>query len=148
LILSVAKKFGRKYGNGLIETYNIENAETVLVALGSICGTIKEVIDKLKQEGKEYGLLKIRTYRPLPISHIKEALKNAENIAILDKNITLGMNKGAVYIDLAAFLKDKKTINYIVGLGGRDIKPEDIEEIMKHAEKAGDGETNWVGLNE
>ena len=143
-----AKKFGRKYGNGLIETYNIENAETVLVAMGSVCGTIKEVIDDLKQKGNEYGLLRIRTYRPLPINHIKEALKNAKNIAILDKNITLGMNKGALYIDLAAFLKDKKTINYIVGLGGRDIKPEDIKEIMEHAEKAEDGETKWVGLKE
>ena len=88
-----AEKFKRSYGNGLIETYNIENAETVLVALGSVCGTIKEVIDKLKKEGKNYGLLRIRTYRPLPVKHIKEALKDAENIAILDKNITLGMNK-------------------------------------------------------
>ena len=83
----------------MIETYNIENAETVLVALGSVCGTIKEVIDKLKKEGKNYGLLRIRTYRPLPVKHIKDALKDAENIAILDKNITLGMNKGAVYTD-------------------------------------------------
>ena len=143
-----AEKFKRSYGNGLIETYNIENAETVLVALGSVCGTIKEVIDKLKKEGKNYGLLRIRTYRPLPVKHIKEALKDAENIAILDKNITLGMNKGAVYTDLAGFLKNKKTINYIVGLGGRDITPKDIENIVAHAEKAEDGETKWVGLKE
>jgi len=138
-----AEKFKRSYGNGLIETYNIENAETVLVALGSVCGTIKEVIDKLKKEGKNYGLLRIRTYRPLPVKHIKEALKDAENIAILDKNITLGMNKGAVYTDLAGFLKNKKTINYIVGLGGRDITPKDIENIVAHAEKAEDGETKY-----
>jgi pyruvate ferredoxin oxidoreductase alpha subunit len=143
-----SEKFGRVNGNGLIEEYNLENAKTVFVAMGSICGTIKEVIDRLKEKGEEYGLLRIITYRPLPTKHIKEALKNAENIAILDKNIILGMDKGALFVDLAQTLKDKKTANYIIGLGGRDIKPEDIEGIIKHAEKAEDGETKWVGLNQ
>jgi len=143
-----AEKFKRSYGNGLIETYNIENAETVLVALGSVCSPIKEVIDQMKEEGKEYGLLRIRCYRPLPIKHIREALKNAKNVAILDKDISFGTNKGAVYLDLASFLKDKKTVNYIVGLGGRDIGIQDIKDIMEHAENAEDGETKWVGLQE
>ncbi|MDK2789678.1 MAG: pyruvate ferredoxin oxidoreductase alpha subunit [Methanothermococcus sp.] len=143
-----AEKFKRSYGNGLIETYNIENAETVLVALGSVCSPIKEVIDQMKEEGKEYGLLRIRCYRPLPIKHIREALKNAKNVAILDKDISFGTNKGAVYLDLASFLKDKKTVNYIVGLGGRDIRIQDIKDIMEHAENAEDGETKWVGLQE
>ncbi len=143
-----AEKFKRSYGNGLIETYNIENAETVLVALGSVCSPIKEVIDQMKEEGKEYGLLRIRCYRPLPIKHIREALKNAKNVAILNKDISFGTNKGAVYLDLASFLKDKKTVNYIVGLGGRDIRIQDIKDIMEHAENAEDGETKWVGLQE
>ena len=143
-----SEKFGRVNGNGLIEEYNLENAKTVFVAMGSICGTIKEVIDRLKEKGEEYGLLRIITYRPLPTKHIKEALKNAENIAILDKNIILGMDKGALFVDLAQTLKDKKTANYIIGLGGRDIKPDYFDCKLKHSENSLDGETKWVGLNQ
>ncbi|MBP2143035.1 pyruvate ferredoxin oxidoreductase alpha subunit [Methanococcus voltae] len=144
-----AEKFGRAYGNGLIETYNIENAETVLITMGSLCGTIKDVIDELKAEGKEYGLLKIISYRPLPTEEIKEALKGAKNVAILDKDISLGLDKGALFTDIAPFLKDKKTVNYIVGLGGRDIRKANIKEIIEHTEnEAKDTETKWIGLKE
>ncbi len=141
-----ANKFGRKYGNGLVEEYNLENAETVIVAMGSVCGTIKEVIDKLKEKGEEYGLLRIRTYRPFPIDDIKKSLKNCKNVCVLDKNITFGLNKGALFTDVVGYLKDKKVSNYIVGLGGRDIKPEDIVDIFKDGEKCGDMSTKWVGL--
>ncbi|ABR54720.1 pyruvate flavodoxin/ferredoxin oxidoreductase domain protein [Methanococcus vannielii SB] len=142
------EKFKRGYGNGLIECYNLEKAETVIVAMGSICGTIKDVIDAKKKEGKEIGLLKIRCFRPLPIEMIKDALKNAKNIAVLDKSISLGMNKGIVYVDVVSSLKNKKTVNYIVGLGGRDITFEDILEIYTDVETSEDGKTIWLGLKE
>ncbi|AEF96890.1 pyruvate synthase subunit PorA [Methanotorris igneus] len=143
-----AEKFKRSYGNGLIEEYNMENADTVIVAMGSVCGTIKEVIDRLKEKGKEVGLLRVRCYRPFPAEDIAKALKDAENIAVLDKNISLGINKGALYLDLASTVRDKKVVNYIVGLGGRDIRIEDIEKIISHVEVAKDGETAWIGLKE
>jgi pyruvate ferredoxin oxidoreductase alpha subunit len=143
-----AEKFNRAYGNGLIESYNLEKAENVIIAMGSICGTIKDMIDLKKKEGVEIGLLKIRCYRPLPVEMIKDALKNAKNVAILDKSISLGMNKGAIYADVASHLKDKKTVNYIVGLGGRDITPEDILGIYDDVEISEDGKTNWIGLKE
>jgi pyruvate ferredoxin oxidoreductase alpha subunit len=101
-----------------------------------------------KKEGKEIGLLKIRCFRPLPIEMIKDALKNAKNIAVLDKSISLGMNKGIVYVDVVSSLKNKKTVNYIVGLGGRDITFEDILEIYTDVETSEDGKTIWLGLKE
>ncbi len=143
-----AERFKRKYGNGLVEAYNLDKADTVLVAMGSVCGTIKYVIDELKKEGKEVGLLRIRTFRPFPKEDIKEFLKDANNIAVLDKNISLGFNKGALGIEMASILKNKKVCNYIVGLGGRDITIDNIKSIINHVEKAEDDETVWVGLKE
>lgn len=140
------KLFNRKYGNGLVEGYNLENADTVLVSMGSVCGTIKYVINKLKEKGKNIGLLRIRTYRPFPKEDVVEMLKDANNVAVLDKNISLGFNMGALGIDVSSVLKNKKVCNYIVGLGGRDITPQNIEEIINHVEGAKDGETKWINL--
>ncbi|MBW9222499.1 pyruvate ferredoxin oxidoreductase [Methanothermococcus sp. SCGC AD-155-C09] len=142
------KLFNRKYGNGLVEGYNLEDADTVLVAMGSVCGTIKYVINELKEKGKNVGLLRIRTYRPFPKEDVVEMLKDANNVAVLDKNISLGFNMGALGIDVSSVLKNKKVCNYIVGLGGRDITPQDIEEIISHVEGAKDGETKWINLKE
>ncbi|HIP17498.1 MAG TPA: pyruvate ferredoxin oxidoreductase [Methanothermococcus okinawensis] len=142
------KLFNRKYGNGLVEGYNLENADTVLVSMGSVCGTIKYVINKLKEKGKNIGLLRIRTYRPFPKEDVVEMLKDANNVAVLDKNISLGFNMGALGIDVSSVLKNKKVCNYIVGLGGRDITPQNIEEIINHVEGAKDGETKWINLRE
>jgi pyruvate ferredoxin oxidoreductase alpha subunit len=71
-----------------------------------------------------------------------------KNIAVLDKSISLGMNKGIVYVDVVSSLKNKKTVNYIVGLGGRDITFEDILEIYTDVETSEDGKTIWLGLKE
>ncbi|AXI25689.1 pyruvate ferredoxin oxidoreductase [Methanofervidicoccus sp. A16] len=141
--------FNRRYGNGLVEGYNLEDADTVLVAMGSVCGTIKYVIDRLKEKGKNVGLLRVRTYRPFPKKDIKEMLEGAENVGVLDKNISLGFNMGALGIEVMATLRNKKVCNYIVGLGGRDITLQNIEEIIKHLEESeDDGETKWIGLKE
>jgi len=140
--------FNRRYGNGLVEGYNLENADTVLVAMGSVCGTIRYVIDKLKEKGKNVGLLRIRTYRPFPKEEIKEMLEGVENVGVLDRNVSFGFNMGALGTEMLATLRDKKICNYIVGLGGRDITPSNIEEIIRHLEKCEDVETKWIGLKE
>ncbi|MBW9223951.1 pyruvate ferredoxin oxidoreductase [Methanothermococcus sp. SCGC AD-155-E23] len=140
--------FNRRYGNGLVEGYNLENADTVLVAMGSVCETIRYVIDRLKKKGKNIGLLRIRTFRPFPKEEIKEMLEGAENIGVLDRNISFGLNMGALGTEIMATLRDKKICNYIVGLGGRDITPRNIEEIVKHLEESKDVETKWIGLKE
>ncbi len=133
------KVFGRDYG-ALVEGYRLEDAETVLVALGSLCGTAKDAIDEMRAAGRTVGLLKIRVYRPFPVEEVAAALKGAQRIAVLDKNISLG-SKGAVALEVkdALYGSGIPVLDYIVGLGGRDIRKRDIERIVTLAEK-GEGD--------
>lgn len=118
----------------LIEKYKTDDAEIVLVAMGSVCGTIKDVIDKQIEKGIKVGLLKIVTYRPFPKTAIEEALKNIPYIGILDKNISLGLD-GALYTEISSLLHGsrQKISGFVAGLGGRDISEKTIEEIINLA---------------
>ncbi|ADG13989.1 pyruvate flavodoxin/ferredoxin oxidoreductase domain protein [Methanocaldococcus infernus ME] len=136
------KEFGRKYS--LIETYNLENADTVLMAMGSVCGTIKHYINNYDNK---VGLIKVRTYRPFPKEEIRKVLEDFDKVGILDKNISFGMNMGALAIDCLTILKDKTICNYIVGLGGRDITIQNIKEIVENLRRAKKDKTEWIGLN-
>jgi len=138
-----ANIFGREYG--LVEKYKCEDAETILVAMGSICSTIKDVIDDLRSQGEKVGLLKIRVFRPFPQEEIQKALKEASQVAVLDKDISFGVG-GALYNDIKA----KMNINaygFIVGLGGRDITPQHIIEIINKS-KNPITDIQWIGLKE
>ncbi len=130
-----AEQFGRDY-SGLIEGYRLEDADTALVAMGSICGTVKDAIDEMRAEGKRVGLLKIRSYRPFPAEEVAAALKGASTVAVLDKNISLGA-KGAVALEVkdALYGSGITVLDYIVALGGRDIRKKDIAKIVDLAEK-------------
>jgi pyruvate ferredoxin oxidoreductase alpha subunit len=129
-----SKVFGRTY-NGLIEEYRTKDAERVIVAMGSVCGTIKEVIDELRAKGKKVGLLKITSYRPFPAQKIYEALKSVPKVAVIDRALSLGSYAPlAAEIKAAFFGKPKrpKTISsFVVGLGGRDITRDSIKEILR-----------------
>jgi pyruvate ferredoxin oxidoreductase alpha subunit len=129
-----AKVFGRAY-NGFIEEYKTKDAERIIVAMGSICGTIKEVVDELRGKGKKVGLLKIVTYRPFPSQKIYEALKHIPRIAVLDRALSLG-SFAPLYAEIKAVFcgknKSPKVINsFVVGLGGRDITKDSIKEIFR-----------------
>ncbi|HUK93036.1 MAG TPA: transketolase C-terminal domain-containing protein, partial [Methanomicrobiales archaeon] len=139
-------KFGRDY-SAFVEGYQLEGAETMLVAMGSLCGTVKEAIDEMRAAGKKVGLLKIRVYRPFPGEEVAAALKGAKTVAVLDKNISLG-SKGAVALEVKDALYGSGTAvhDYIVGLGGRDIRKRDIARIVELAEK-GEGDL-FYGLRE
>ncbi|MCX5706161.1 MAG: pyruvate ferredoxin oxidoreductase [Candidatus Omnitrophica bacterium] len=129
-----AKVFGRTY-NGLIEGYQLKDAERVIVAMGSVCGTIKEVIDELRKKGKKVGLLKITSLRPFPVNQIYEALKNISKVAVIDRALSLGSfaplsaEIKAVFFGKAK--KPKAISSFIVGLGGRDITKNSIKEIFR-----------------
>jgi pyruvate ferredoxin oxidoreductase alpha subunit len=127
--------FGRDYKDILVEEYFTKDAEKVIVSMGSVCGTIKEVVDELRKKGKKVGLLRIISYRPFPYARVYDALKNVPKIAILDKSMSLG-----AYAPLASELKvtfsnkkksPKVISSFIAGLGGRDITPESIREIFR-----------------
>jgi pyruvate ferredoxin oxidoreductase alpha subunit len=140
------ERFGRDY-SALVEGYRLEDAETVLVAMGSLCGTAKDAIDEMRAAGKKVGLLKIRTYRPFPAGEIAGALQGAKRVAVLDKNISLG-SKGAVGLEVKDVLYGSgiPVLDYIVGLGGRDLRKRDIARIVDLAEK-GEGDL-FYGLRE
>ena len=139
-----AALFGRDY-SAMVEGYKLDDAETVIVAMGSLCGTIKDAIDEMRADGKKVGLLKIRVFRPFPSEEVAKALKGAKCIAVLDKNISLGA-KGATALEVkdALYGSTVPVLNYILGLGGRDVRKKDIKAIVALAEK-GQGE-GFYGL--
>jgi pyruvate ferredoxin oxidoreductase alpha subunit len=133
---------GRKYGNGLIEAYRLKDADFATVCLGSTAGTMKTVVDDLRQEGVKAGLLRLRAFRPFPVKEIRTALENVEAVAVMDKSMSFGGNGGAVYHEIRHALYDAQNpplvMDYIYGLGGRDASPkelrstyENLQEILK-----------------
>ncbi|MBN2830989.1 MAG: pyruvate ferredoxin oxidoreductase [Candidatus Omnitrophica bacterium] len=134
ITLEFSKVFGRNY-NGLIESYQVKDAERVIVAMGSVCGTIKEAVDELRRKGRKVGLLKITSLRPFPVSQICEALKTIPKIAVVDRALSMGSFAPLASEIKAVFfgkLKKPKIISsFIVGLGGRDITKESIKEIFR-----------------
>jgi pyruvate ferredoxin oxidoreductase alpha subunit len=130
------KKFGFGEGDGLVEEYYTSDAEIVIAAMGSVCGTIRHTVNELREKGKKVGLLKIRTYRPFPDEEIQKACKNLKNLQVIDKDISLGQ-QGALYTDIkeCLYATDVKVKSFIAGLGGRDITPKDIEAIFENKSK-------------
>lgn len=130
--IEFGNKFGRYYG-GLIDSYFTGDADVILITLGSITGTVRTVIDKLRSKGTKAGLLKIRYMRPFPADQIVEAIKNAKAVGVLEKDISFGF-EGTVFTNVSSAVAGSglklKLINYIGGLGGRTITPGHIEEIF------------------
>jgi pyruvate ferredoxin oxidoreductase alpha subunit len=140
-----AEKFGREYD--LVENYMCDDAEIILVAMGSICGTIKAVIDNMRKEGHKVGLLRVIAFRPFPKEDIYNAVKNAERIAVLDKNISFGIG-GVLFNEIKAKM-DVDARGFILGLGGRDVSNEDIRNIIKITRDSTESDKiNWIGLKE
>lgn len=137
--------FGREYG--FVEEYMCDDAEIILIAMGSICGTIKNVIDNLRKEGNKVGLLKLVVFRPFPKDVIYEAIKNADKVAVLDKNISFGIG-GVLFNEIKAKMNVDAS-GFIIGLGGRDVRPEDIRKIVDITRNSTDSDTiNWIGIKE
>lgn len=139
------KTFGRTYGNGMVELYNMEDAKIAIVAMGSICGTLKEAIDRMKG----VGLVRIRTYRPFPTEELKDALRDVEVVAVVDRAFSYGY-EGPVFIEVKSALytlRNRPNVcSFIVGLGGRDTRVKDISELVKRAKESSKGEVIWFNL--
>jgi len=128
-----AEIFGRKY-----------DADIILVAMGSICSSIKDVVDELRDKGEKIGLVRVRVFRPFPTDEIYEAIKGASKIGVLDKNVSFSIG-GVLHNEIKAKM-DVDAYGFIVGLGGRDIKPEHIKEIIEKT-KNPTTQSQWIGLN-
>ena len=133
--------FGRSYD--LMEGYNMEDAELILVAAGSTAGTVKTAVDELREEGVKAGLLKVRVFRPFPYEEIAQALRGAKAVAVLDRSASFGAQGGPLFLEVRSslFEEDRRSpvINYIYGLGGRDIKVEEIKQVYTHLEEIAQG---------
>ncbi len=137
VILEVSEEFakmtGRKYG--LFEEYKMEDAEVAIVVLNSTAGTAKHTIDELREKGVKAGLIKPRVFRPFPVTEIAQALKNVKAVAMLDKCDSTNGAAGPLYTEVTSALytegiADVKTVNYVYGIGGRDVKSDDIEKVF------------------
>ena len=142
-----AEIFGRKY-TGLIDTYKTEDADYILITLGTIAGLSREIADKLRAEGKRVGVLRIRYLRPFPTEEIAEAVRNAKAVAVLEKDISFG-NAGTVFTNVTGALQTAglniPAYNFIGGLGGRNISHADIETIFAKTERGTD-RVNFIGI--
>lgn len=134
VIADVAKEFskicGREYK--FIEGYKLEDAEIVIVALGSTVGTARAVVDDLREKGVKAGILKIRVFRPFPEEEIASALKDKKAVAVLDRADALNAVGGPIFDEVRSGLYKKSNtpvVNYIYGLGGRDMGLAEINKV-------------------
>ena len=137
VILEVAKKFaamsGREYG--LFEEYRTEDADYIILIMGSAAGTAKEAVDELREQGKKVGVLKLRVFRPFPAEEIAKALKGCKAVAILDRCESYNGNNGPLGQEVMAGLFREKVmieaVNYIYGLAGRDFTISDAKAVFE-----------------
>ncbi len=131
------KLTGRKYE--FFEEYKLDDAEMAIVCMNSTAGTTKAVVDKLREQGVKAGLLKVRMYRPFPAEEIANSLSNLKAVAVLDKADSLNAAGGALFEDVVSGMyvnnKNVPVVNYVYGIGGRDTKETDIEEVYSDLSK-------------
>lgn len=150
------KLTGRSYG--LLEEYQTEDAETVIVALNSTAGTGKFVVDNLRKQGKKVGLVKPRLFRPFPVDEIAECLSKFKAVAVMDRSDGFNAAGGPLFTEITSSMLVKgftspKIVNYIYGIGGRDVKETDIQKVFDDLEtivETGNVESvyNYVGVRE
>lgn len=146
------KATGRRYG--LIEAYETNGANLVLVTTGTITSTARFVIDERRARGEKVGLLKIKMFRPFPTEALRGALAGIPRVAVIDRNMSPGGLGGIFAEELRSALYDAgdagrpQLFGYVVGLGGRDVTPATINEIIDHAQSGGAvvRPDYWVGV--
>jgi pyruvate ferredoxin oxidoreductase alpha subunit len=141
VIEAVGKEFGKEFGReyGFFEEYRMDDAEICIVVMSSAAGTCKDAIDELRSEGKRIGLLKPRIFRPFPHHKIAEALKNTKAVAVLDRSSSPGAFGAPLFTEIRSALYDRdkrpQVVNYVYGLGGRDIMIEHFKDVASKLEK-------------
>ena len=148
------EKFGRKYEK--VSEYRTDDADIIILTMGSMSGTARAAVDSMREKGIKVGAAKLTVFRPFPFREIKMLARKAKVLAVADRNISFGFG-GAVFAEIAGALINEKEkpmlIDFIIGLGGRDITQEDfykIAEISKDAIEKGKVEkmVHWINLKE
>ena len=139
--------FGRQY-TGLLETYETEDADFILITLGSISGLCREVADELRRDGRKAGVIRLRYLRPFPSEELADAVKHAKAVGVLEKDISFG-NEGTVFTQVNSALLQAgcniPSYNFIGGLGGKNISREDAAEIFERIEH-GSERVHFIGI--
>jgi len=136
----VGAEFGQVFGRAydVVEKYRMDDADLALVTSGSIVGTSREVVDELRDKGQKVGLLKIRMFRPFPVAAVREALAGVKKAAVVDRNISYGVG-GIFAAELKSALygtpHQPTVFPFIIGLGGRDVTPQSIRDIVAYAQE-------------
>ena len=158
VIKKVADEFGQKFGRkyGLVEEYRLDDAEYAIVVIGSTAGTAKDTVDMMRDKGHKVGLLRIRVFRPFPAEEILNALKNVKVVGVMDRADGVNAFGGPVFMEVRAALyeseKKPDVYSFVYGLGGRDVKPVDIERVFQMIMEADKGKKidrlNYIGVRE
>lgn len=157
VILEVAERFaklsGRKYG--LFEEYRTEDADYIMLIMGSAAGTAKQAVDDLRERGIKAGVIKLRVFRPFPAKELAYAMKNARAVAIMDRCESYNGNGGPLGSEVMAGLFREKVmitaVNYIYGLAGRDFTVNDVYDIFQELKESVESGVNppqfkYIGL--
>jgi len=156
-IEAVAREFQTAFGHyrgGLIDTYATEDAEVILVAMGSVIGTLREAVDILRAEGVKVGLVKVRSFRPFPAEALRQAIRHANAVVVLDRALSFGY-QGILATDVKTALYDAPqrplVLGLMVGFGGREVNLETVREIVQKGLRALDTgqvpvDTEFIGL--
>ncbi len=137
LIPQIAAEFKQVFGRdsgGLTQTYRTEDAETIVVALGSVLGTIKDTVDEMREAGIKIGVLGIKSFRPFPLAAVRSALQHAKRIVVIEKSLAVGIG-GIVATDVRMAMSgiDVKGYTVIAGLGGRSITKASLHRTLNAA---------------
>ena len=135
LALEFRDKFGRDSG-GLVRAYRCDDADTIVVALGSVVGTIKDAVDELRVQGERIGVLSICSFRPFPLEQVREALKGAKRVVVIEKSLAVGiggMVSDGVRKALSGVALKGHTV--VAGLGGRAITKKSLLDLFQRAKR-------------
>jgi pyruvate ferredoxin oxidoreductase alpha subunit len=146
--------FGHKYQP--VESYHAEKAKVLLLTMGSFSETAMTAIDKMRSEGGDVGLVRLRLWRPFPFEELRNAVANAETLIVVDRALSFGGPGGPVCSEVKAALygetKKPKVVGFVSGIGGRDISPDEFEEIINRgieiSQKGSESEFEIFGVRE
>ena len=154
LIEETGREFEKMFGRylGIVEDYRCEDAELILITSGTMGSTAKIAVDELREEGIKAGNLRIKVFRPFPFDIIRNILKGAQKVAVVDRNISYG-HHGMFYQEVKSAMYGHSNglplFGFIAGLGGRDITPTTFKEIANYAleKEKPEEEITWIGVN-
>jgi pyruvate/2-oxoacid:ferredoxin oxidoreductase alpha subunit len=143
------RTFGRRYG--LLEEYRAEDADILLVTSGTVTGTARVVVDEYREKGEKIGLMKMKMFRPFPSEEVRRGLQQVKKVAVVDRNISFGAT-GIFAQEIRSALhqhgEGTSVFGFIAGLGGRDVTPEVLREIVEYAKgkEVPEGDLAWMGV--